>query len=180
MPMTRIFDLAYEIDGESVQLEQDTGCGEIDRIALHPVHVQLLATELGMLRGDQDAWRRVEALERRLHILKDRIAVLDDMLWSTPVYPLGSNSADPQCVYSDATLTLAEEWCVDLPDDVTHGEALSRQVAASHAAERSRTQATGEAERTESKPMGKQGGTRGFQPSQAGLPLDEEALHGKS
>ncbi|MDB5956737.1 hypothetical protein [Ramlibacter sp.] len=153
MPMTRIFNLAYEIDGDAIQLEQDTGCGEIDRVALHPIHVQVLATELGMLRGDQDARRRVDALERRLRILRDRIEALDDMLWCTPVYPLLSNSPDPKCVYSDATLTLAEEWCTELPVHVADDlEATASHVAPRHGTERRQTQANAAATTTREKP----------------------------
>lgn len=46
--MTQIYDLAYEVDEDgSVNVEQDAGCGEVSRITLHPIHVRLIAEQVG-------------------------------------------------------------------------------------------------------------------------------------
>jgi hypothetical protein len=103
-----------------VMIEQDGGCGEVDRICLHSLHVRHLASELGLLKGDADAWTRVRTLERRLLILRDRIEQLDNMLWSVPCMPPGSGPTS-DCVYSDSTLIIADEFCADLPNSPESG-----------------------------------------------------------
>lgn len=115
MQMQKIPDLAWAIDGTVVRLEQDAGMGDVVVIDLHPMHVRLLASELGLLKGDPDAWRRVEILERRLRLLAERIAELDDRLWAVPVCPPGSRNDDPDLYFSDATRVLAAEFVADLP-----------------------------------------------------------------
>jgi hypothetical protein len=121
MPMTKIFDMAYEVSDGQVSIEQDAGCGEVNTVWLHPIHIRLLATELGMLRGDPDQARRVQTLERRMLKLRDRIEALDALLWSVPVYPPGNVTED--CMLSDTLLDLANEFCADCGNqDETHGQ----------------------------------------------------------
>lgn len=112
--LTKIEDLAYEVEGDSVTLEQDGGLGEVDRIILHRLHVAQLATEMGLLRGGPDAWAQVATLQRRLRLLCERIATLDDLLWSVPSFP-PQRAPSSDCVYSQATRELAEEFVADLP-----------------------------------------------------------------
>ncbi|QJW84361.1 hypothetical protein HK414_12990 [Ramlibacter terrae] len=70
--MNKMEELAREVTGDSVMLEQGAGFGEVDRVSLHALQVRLLAAEMGLLEGDGNAWRRVDALERRLRVLTDR------------------------------------------------------------------------------------------------------------
>jgi hypothetical protein len=144
MPFTKILDMAYEVNGDHITIEQDAGCGEIDTVSLHAIHVRLIAGEMGMLRGTPDESQRVEALQRRLHVLRDRIQELDELLWSVPCFPPGEVTHD--CRMSEMLMELANEFCADVPDrrgthgqptenprdtaDVTQGHAASRTVAA--------------------------------------------------
>lgn len=116
MQLRKMYDLAYGIDTEGdVHIEQDAGAGEVDRVLLHPMHVRLIASELGLLKGEEGAWRRVETLERRLTVLRDRIETLNGALFAEPIYPAGDPRRDPNVIYSEATLEIAEEFCADLP-----------------------------------------------------------------
>lgn len=133
MALEKIYDMAWEIEGGQALIEQDSGCGETDRVVLHPIHVRLIASEMGLLEGNADAWSRVETLERRLRILCERIGELDSRLWSVPVFPPGSKNDDPDLWYSDATLTIAQEFCADLAPS-TAPRATSEPAAPKRAA----------------------------------------------
>jgi hypothetical protein len=159
MAFTKLFDLSLEVDGERVNLEQDAGCGEVHRMELHVMHVRLLASEMGLMQGDANAWRRVATLERRMRVLCDRICALDDRLWAVPVYPPGGNSEDANNIYSDATRDLAIEFCADLEQ---HGDDDSEP----------RTQANASERETQAEPKGNPGKTAGFPAAQAALPLE--------
>ncbi|MDF2463627.1 MAG: hypothetical protein K0Q43_1862 [Ramlibacter sp.] len=117
--MTKICDLAYEIDGDTINLEQDLGCGEVSRIDLHPMHLRLLCAEAGLFKGDTDAWREVEKLSRRVRLLADRIEHLGQYL------NLYSDSAHADLsyeqTYATATADLAAEFVADLPQCVGVG-----------------------------------------------------------
>jgi hypothetical protein len=152
MPMERIWDLAWElVDGETVRVEQSAGAGEAYAIDLHAIHVRLLASKLGLMQGDADAWRRVATLERRLLVLHDRIEELGRRLWAVPAHPPGADRSDPDLIYSDCSLLLAREFVADLPGGM---------VAQSGDTERQGTPANASEH-------------RGAQtPQQAGLPLE--------
>jgi hypothetical protein len=112
--MKKIFDMAYEVDGNCINIEQDAGFGEVNRVSLHPIHLRLLATEAGLMKGDEDAWRRVEALERRLLRLRNRVETLDqwiaeDVGKEAPDLAMALHSA-----FSEATLAMLDEWCSDV------------------------------------------------------------------
>jgi len=49
--LIQIPDLSYYIhpDGPWIDLEQNAGCGEVDRITLHRIHLRLLLEEVGHL-----------------------------------------------------------------------------------------------------------------------------------
>jgi hypothetical protein len=125
--------LAYEIDAAgNVQLEQDAGCGEVARIEVHPVFVRLLAEKLGML-GDASGSKQHAALVRRMCLLRDRIAVLHDMLISIRCYPPGSGDDSPENLYSESSLEMADEFCADFePDTPEHLEATPGGAAGRH------------------------------------------------
>ena len=116
--LTKIYDMAYSVEDDAVTIEQDTGAGEVNTVWLHPIHIRLLATEMGMLKGDLDQARRVGTLERRLRLLRDRIKDLDQLLWSVPSFPPDSTSED--CILSSALLDLANEFCAEFEVTESH------------------------------------------------------------
>lgn len=72
--MTKIPDISYEINEDVIQLEQDTGCGEINSVVLHRVHFDLIASKLGIpcltITADSIK-RRFEIVETRMNALAD-------------------------------------------------------------------------------------------------------------
>lgn len=119
MQLTKIFDLAYAFNGDSIELEQDAGCGEVDRITMHRIHVRLFAEQLGILPpSDLEAARTVARLGRQLRTLHARINELDDMVREKAGF--GREDLDAECIFSLATWELATEFVNDLPG----GEAL--------------------------------------------------------
>lgn len=67
MPLERIYSLAYEVhlDG-SIDLEQDCGAGNVDRVALHPCHVRHLFQEAGHLLPPEPADELSKRLARQM------------------------------------------------------------------------------------------------------------------
>ena len=117
MAFSLIPELSYEVNGPLVMLEQGSGIGENCRVELHALHVRHLASELGLLDGDTDAWRLVRTLERRILTLRDRIEELHDRLLAVPVFPPDPDRPlDPDEIFSEATLQLADEWCSEIAD----------------------------------------------------------------
>lgn len=111
--MTAIPDLAFEINGDLVNLEQDAGCGEKVYVSLHRSQVAFLAAELGIVRAphDGEALRTIETLQRRMRALHRRIVHLDDWL-----HGLSDEHADLsyERAFSCAIRDLADEFCTEL------------------------------------------------------------------
>jgi hypothetical protein len=101
----------------TLMLEQDW-CGNVDRIAIHPIHLRYMAEKLGMVPAvtaqEMEQANRAETWARRLRVLCGRISKLDEMLHAVPVYPKGKKD-DPLNVYSQAARELAQEFCAELP-----------------------------------------------------------------
>lgn len=49
--MTQIPDIAFEIDGDLVRIEQSAGCGEVTSVDLHRLHLRHLAELMGSTSG---------------------------------------------------------------------------------------------------------------------------------
>lgn len=114
--MTKLYDLAYEVDADgSVNLEQDAGFGEVSAIVLHPIHVRLLAEQVGVLApsSDIEADRTIARLCRQMRILLDRIDQLDD--WLNQAAQRGHEDLATETTYSFATWELANEFVTELP-----------------------------------------------------------------
>lgn len=128
--LTKIYDLAYEVDEDgSVNVEQDAGFGEVSRITLHPIHVRLLAEQVGLLAPSSniEADRTIARLTRQMRILFDRIDRLDD--WLNAAAQRGHEDLEMETTYSFATWELANEFVADLP-----GGAFPAKPAATPAA----------------------------------------------
>lgn len=72
MTMTKIYDIAYEIDGNNINLEQGIGCGEVTSICLHRIHLQHIAGQLGIPTLDASA----ATIKRRFQTVADRLEAL--------------------------------------------------------------------------------------------------------
>jgi hypothetical protein len=117
--MTAIYGLSFEVDGDAINLEQDTGCGEVDRVTLHPIHLRLLAEQAGILAPSSniEADRTIARLCRQLRTLFERIDYLDDCL--NREAQRGHADLEAETIYSFATWELANEFIKDLPQPAT-------------------------------------------------------------
>lgn len=108
--MTRLYELAYEIDGDRIDLEQDGSCGGVNRITLHRLHVELIAGELGIpvLSGS------AAELARRLRALRDRIVdLVDDRVFRDDLTER-CGDALRYLTALDALADLSAQFCADL------------------------------------------------------------------
>ena len=107
MAMTKIYDLAFEIDGDQISLEQDVGCGDVHKVILHPIHLRHLAEQLMPLPEPRTA-----TLERRIRWLRDRFLEADEALPADFV----DRVADAGFFYEwlTASCEVANEFCADL------------------------------------------------------------------
>ena len=103
-----------DVDGRQIMLEQDS-CGNIDRVALHPIHVRYLAEKLGLINlVDPHGRRTIATLTRRIRVLAIRIDALHDYLMNQS----DTSHADFtwEQTYSKATLVIADVFIADLDD----------------------------------------------------------------
>lgn len=111
--MNNIPDLSFEKLGDGlILLQQDSG-GNLDRVAIHPVHLRHLAEKFGLVESsDLQAQRTIDTLRRRLLLLRDRVHYLASWL----VNHSDSKHADLsyEQTYANATADIAEEFCAEL------------------------------------------------------------------
>ena len=114
----RIENLTIEViddaDGRLIMLEQDS-CGNIDRVALHSIHVRYLAEKFALTNlADPHAQRTIANLTRRIRVLADRIDSLHDYL----INRSDTKHADLtwEQTYSKATLDIADVFLADLDE----------------------------------------------------------------
>lgn len=114
--MLKIPDLSFEIEGDFINLEQDAGCGEVDRLTLHRSQVALLASEMGVVRAphDGEAQRTIATLQRRLLNLSDRVASLAD--WMAQHSDHEHADLSHEMTQIRALAYLAGEWCADFDE----------------------------------------------------------------
>lgn len=133
-------DLKIEVmpDAENdglILLEQNSG-GNIDRVAIHPIHVRFMAEKMGLIEASEPmAQKTIATLSRRLQVLTGRIDHL--AYWLT--HHSDSKHADLSYEqdYAIATADIAEEFCAELveakPQEVTpapcvHGASFKSSI----------------------------------------------------
>lgn len=125
-------ELAIEFmqDGQGdglILLESDNG-GNVDRVAIHPIHLRYMAEKCGLIAtSDPQAQRTIAMLTRRLHLLRDRIDHLGEWLSKHSDHLHADLSYE--CTYATATADIADEFCADL--DRPHLATLPDTPAAS-------------------------------------------------
>lgn len=99
--------------GSLILLEQDSG-GNLDRVAIHPLHLRHMAERFGLIAsGDPEARRTISSLARRLHVLHGRINHLAEWLAIHPDHERADLSYEK--TYARATADIAHEFCAELP-----------------------------------------------------------------
>lgn len=115
MTEIRIPELAIEpCDDGTLLLEQDAG-GQVDRVQVHPLHIRLIAERFGLApTGDPTAARQISTLQRRLRLVREEVALLDDWLHA-------ESSADrinlEEMVKCRGILVLLDEFITDFEPD---------------------------------------------------------------
>lgn len=97
-----------------ILLEQDS-CGNVDRVAIHPIHLRYMAEKFGLIAtSDPLAQKTIATLTRRLLVLRDRVDFLADWLANHS----DSRHADLsyEQTYASATADIAYEFCAELMD----------------------------------------------------------------
>jgi len=98
--------------GTLILLEQDSG-GQIDRVAVHPLHLRYMAEQIGLIEtSDPQAARTIARLERRLRVLRDRIDHLNN--WMANYSDHKHADLSYEVTYITATMDIADEFCADL------------------------------------------------------------------
>jgi hypothetical protein len=110
-------DLTIEFmeDGQGdglILLESDNG-GNVDRVAIHPIHLRYMAEKSGLVAtSDPAANRTISTLTRRLNLLRDRIDHLGE--WLSKHSGHLHVDLSYECTYATATAEIAAEFCADL------------------------------------------------------------------
>lgn len=98
--------------GTLILLEQDN-CGNRDCVAIHPMHLRLLAEQFGLVAtSDPEGAKTIATLERRLRLLRDRIEHLHE--WLGKQIERGTADVEYELTYSKATVDLVSEFCADM------------------------------------------------------------------
>lgn len=126
MSEIRIPELAIEpCDDGTLLLEQDAG-GQVDRVQVHPLHIRLIAERFGLApTGDPTAARQISTLQRRLCLVREEMALLDDWLHA-------ESSADrinlEEMVKARDILTMLNEFIADFEPEAP-ASSICGQVA---------------------------------------------------
>lgn len=111
--------IEFMADGQGdglILLEQDS-CGNIDRVAIHPIHLRYLAEKMGLTEtSDPQAAKTIATLQRRMILLRDRIDHLGDYL--TNYSDREHANLEYELTYITATSDIAQEFCLEFDDDV--------------------------------------------------------------
>jgi len=100
--------------GSLILLEQAC-CGNVDRVAIHPIHLRYMAEKFGLIAtSDPLAAKTIATLTRRLLVLRERIDEMADCLCNHS----DSKHADLsyEMTFANATADIAAEFCAELMD----------------------------------------------------------------
>ena len=97
-----------------ILLEQDS-CGNIDRVAIHPIHLRYMAEKMGLVpSSDLQAAKTIATLQRRMAALRDRIENLAD--WMAKYSDHKHADLSHETTQPDEMADLAREWCHDFEE----------------------------------------------------------------
>lgn len=107
-------ELMDDTAGSLILLEQDS-CGNIDRVAIHPIHLRYMAEKMGLIEtSDPTAHKTIAMLTRRLLLLRDRMDNLHNYLVNHSDHKHADLSYE--VTYATACVDLADEFCAELDD----------------------------------------------------------------
>ena len=113
-----------------ILLEQDN-CGNIDRVAIHPIHLRYIAEKMGLVESsDPTAAKTIATLQRRMLALRDRIESLADWMARYSDHKHADLSHETTLLHAMADL--ASEWYHDFEESeqAAHHSPLFRMDSA--------------------------------------------------
>ena len=109
-------------------LEQDS-CGNIDCVAIHPIHLRYMAEKMGLVESsDPTAAKTIATLQRRMLVLRDRLENLHDYLVNHSDHRHADLSYEVTC--ATACLDIADEFCADFDSTASAPESETDTVRA--------------------------------------------------
>lgn len=123
MVMTNIPNIDYEIVGDTINLVQDIGSGEIHSIGLHRIHFDHIASKLGVPSLTITA----ETIKRRLELVESRLNALADTDYYRTEIVERCGSGIEFIIELDAVCSLATEFLSDI-DQATNQQATEDKV----------------------------------------------------
>lgn len=107
-------ELMNDSHGSLILLEQDSG-GNIDRVAIHPIHLRHMAEKMGLIESsDPTAQKTIATLQRRMGALRDRIESLAD--WMAQYSDHRHADLSHETTQLNAMADLSREWCHDFKE----------------------------------------------------------------
>ena len=112
--------------GSLILLEQDSG-GNLDRVAIHPIHLRYMAEKFGLIEtSDPKAAKTIATLQRRMVNLRDRIESLAD--WMARHSDHKHADLSYETTQLQALQDLAREWCHDFDGEQAAPECRPAQA----------------------------------------------------
>jgi len=112
--------------GSLILLEQDSG-GNLDRVAIHPIHLRYMAEKFGLIEtSDPKAAKTIATLQRRMVGLRDRIDSLTD--WMARHSDHKHADLSYETTQLQALRDLAREWCHDFDGEQAQTECRPAQA----------------------------------------------------
>jgi hypothetical protein len=109
IPDLKIEHMEDGIGDGLILLEQDN-CGNIDRVAIHPLHLRFMAEQMGLVAtSDPAVLKTIETLTRRLYRLCERAEHMAQ--WMAEQAACGRDGMAYGQVYAQATADIATEYC---------------------------------------------------------------------
>jgi hypothetical protein len=119
-------ELMEDKQGSLILLEQDS-CGNIDRVAIHPIHLRYMAEKFGLIEtSDPMTAKTIATLQRRMVNLRDRIESLTD--WMARHSDHKHADLSYETTQLQALQDLAREWCHDFEDEQVQAECRPAQA----------------------------------------------------
>lgn len=113
--------------GSFILLEQDSS-GNIDRVAIHAIHLRYMAEKFGLVEtSDPQVARTIAKLTRQIRALNERVGHLAYYLVNHSDHKHAD--LDYERTYAMATADIAAEFCIDL--DGTDPPPVSSQARSS-------------------------------------------------
>lgn len=124
IPELKIEHIANGTGEGLIVLTQDS-CGNVGRVAIHPLHLRYMAEKCGLIEtSDPLAQKTIAMLTRRLLVLRDRIERLHNYLVNHSDHKHADLSYE--VTYATACIDLADEFCAELVDEATPPPKLSQ------------------------------------------------------